>query len=428
MAAAVEMAHHVVAVKDDDDNFAEDECTMDFGDEEDAKQQATMLSSTSRINGHMTLQQRHLLACKPVPGAEDFSRYLPDDDVDDVDRLRLYQTTDYDSQISPPPLIVDPTTTTRRYRKRNEQTSTSLSSPVTSLSARPQSPSPPPFRMSLNTSNSVDEGELRGTNSVNIAVVLAPTMSAARLNSSSDDAQFAGGTSSNGFRRKKSINVIRDLGRFLTRNPSKTRRSRPPEESSGTLHDFSFADSKMASEFLHRHGDQSPNNSSSQFEMTESDLGFTGRPGWWDVGTLSSSRSGFRSSNSSTVGSTLSKRNLKIGGGQGKYFMGFFQRRKSLSVPNLQTVGNDNYDSSSVLSTTSGSGGGDGNSTVSYSSNTPNAGQSSPTSSSMPPPLPPLRRPSRPKGRYKVDDGIERSQSSSRMADFWKKLRTGSSS
>lgn len=188
----------------------------------------------------------------------------------------------------------------------------------------------------------------------------------------------------------------------MTSSPLAPVQSGPPAPTGSTLHDFSFADSKMAAEFLHR-------SSASPAPLeTQSDLGFVGdaqsqqQHHWWDVGTLSSRQRGARStlsqSSSSASGgkdptATTASSKSSTARRRMSSLVSLFRRgtQKSQSVPNLGAFD----DGSSSVSLGSGSSGLKSSRTQKPGSPPVAATTSPPNSADCPPPLPPMRgRPS----------------------------------
>lgn len=286
----------------DQDDYAEDECTIEFGEETPDSQLPTLETPSD-------LQS---VLAKDYQG-EDFSQYLveppaPDYDLDD--RIQLPVT----SAVALMEAATLSAATGRRYQKKQQQ-----QPQLRQQSRIPNNNTLPPPEV-------LDEPFIPETQQATITdypqqqFSYAPPLLAS---SSSTDS------------RRKSVGTIRErFGRFLStiKSSSSSRRSRDSAKqlaagATGTLHNFSFADSKigilMVAEQQRRSGG-SPEGSSLE---TCSDLGVS-RQNWWDVGTLSSARSA-----QLTVSSKASSNSSNSSSNRISRWAHF--RKKSTSVPNL---------------------------------------------------------------------------------------------
>jgi len=287
----------------DQDDYAEDECTIEFGEETPDSHQVPSVHTPSDLQS---------VLAKDYQG-EDFSQYLveppaPDYDLDD--RIQL--------PVTPAVALMEAATlsatTGRRYQKKQQQQPQlrQQSRIINNNTLPPPEVLDEPFvpEMQQATANDYPQQQFS----------YAPPLLAS---SSSTDS------------RRKSMGTIRErFGRFLStiKSSSSSRRSRDSTKqlaagATGTLHNFSFADSKigilMVAEQQRRSGG-SPEGSSLE---TSSDLGVS-RQNWWDVGTLSSARSA-----QLTVSSKASSTSSNSSSNRVSRWAHF--RKKSTSVPNL---------------------------------------------------------------------------------------------
>lgn len=355
----------------DQDDYAEDECTIEFGEE----------TPDSQLPSLQTPSDLQSFLAKDYQG-EDFSQYLveppaPDYDLDD--RIQLPVT----SAVALMEAATLSAATGRRYQKKQQQQPQlrQQSRILNNNTLPPPEVLDEPFipEMQQATTNDYPQQQFS----------YAPPLLAS---SSSTDSG------------RKSVGTIRErLGRFLStiKSSSSSRRSRDSAKqlaagATGTLHNFSFADSRigilMVAEQQRRSGG-SPEGSSLE---TSSDLGVS-RQNWWDVGTLSSARSA-----QLTVSSKASSNSSNSSSNRISRWAHF--RKKSTSVPNLvghetaqgsQATTSERSDVVGCQSTMQRSSSSDKRSSASNRDETTDVATTTrrepANTGASPPPLPPLR-------------------------------------